>query len=64
MKKYIVFAFDHYYPEGGLDDVVGDFNKLSNALELAEEKRKEEDGDSFSSCTAYVVDRDTWEVVK
>lgn len=57
MKKYILFAYDKCYPQGGLDDVIDSFDTLDEAVkESTEGKRKHYD---FHE----VVDRDTWEKV-
>ena len=31
MRKYIVFKFDHYYPNGGWNDFCGIFDTLQEA---------------------------------
>lgn len=31
MNNFMVFAFDHYYPRGGMKDFKGYFNKLEEA---------------------------------
>ena len=53
-KQYIVFAFDRYYPIGGLSDVIGDFDELEEAID-------------FSKKCGYdykeIVNRDTLEFV-
>jgi hypothetical protein len=28
MKRYLLFAGPHYYPAGGVDDLIGDFNTM------------------------------------
>lgn len=32
MKKYLLFAGDHYYPSGGVRDFVGDFDSIEGAM--------------------------------
>lgn len=32
MKRYLAFAFDSYYPSGGLDDVRDSFDTLEEAI--------------------------------
>jgi hypothetical protein len=54
-KKYILFAYDQYYPLGGLEDVRGEADTM-------EELQPEIDKNSRSQ-TWYVIDRDTWETV-
>ena len=36
IKKYWVVAWDSYYPDGGLNNVVGSFETLEEAEEFAE----------------------------
>jgi hypothetical protein len=33
MKRYLLFAYDIYYPSGGQDDVIGDYDSLDEAKE-------------------------------
>jgi hypothetical protein len=35
MKRYLLFGFYRYYPDGGLDDIIADFNDI-NELNLDE----------------------------
>jgi hypothetical protein len=54
VKKFILFAFDKYYPCGGLSDISGSFETLDEAVAF-------EGADPCRADFAYVVDRDTWE---
>lgn len=36
MKRFILFAGDFYYPQGGMDDFVDSENTLKEAKELSE----------------------------
>jgi hypothetical protein len=53
-KKYIVFAFDKYYPVGGLEDIADSFDKLKDAEAYVV---------TGSRHVSEIVDRDTWEIV-
>lgn len=55
IKRYIVFDFDHYYPNGGLGDIVGSFDTVEEASEAYLACK----GDEF-----YVLDRDTWKIIQ
>lgn len=47
MKRYIVFYFQHFYPDGGMEDYVGDFDSLhkaTKALHKADGLGKKEHG--------------------
>ena len=35
LKRYLLFAFDNYYPSGGWSDFRGDFETLEEALEAS-----------------------------
>ncbi len=35
MKRYILFAGCNYYPDGGWDDMVKDFDSMEDAIEWA-----------------------------
>ena len=67
MKKYVIFAWDQYYPGGGLGDLVGDEDDLEAAKAICLANKfvyqfgKNEHTMSFDY--AQIVDRDTWEVI-
>ncbi len=42
MKRYLVFYGWVYYPEGGIDDFIGDFEDLNEAVSCIEERLKQE----------------------
>jgi hypothetical protein len=52
-KKYIVFAYEQYYPSGGMGDIVGSFDTIEEARER---------GSDNDYCD--IVDRDTWEIIE
>jgi len=56
MKKYVIFAYYHFYPCGGLDDIVTSVDTRSEALTWLKENATHHD-------YKKVVDRDTWEIV-
>lgn len=37
LKKYLLFAFDNFYPSGGWSDFQGDFETLEEALKMGKE---------------------------
>jgi len=49
MKRYLAFYGAVYYPSGGMDDFIGDFDTKEEAIEKIQKHHKEE---------TY---RDTWE---
>lgn len=55
MKQFVLFEFYEYYPSGGLADVSGSYD----TLEEAEQKYNESEAEY-----CYIVDRDTWQVIK
>ena len=57
MKRFLVFAGDSYYPDGGWDDLIETTNSFEEALEIVEVF-----GSSKSIYTywwAHVVDSET-----
>lgn len=36
MKRYIVFAYDAYYPSGGVGDIVGDTDNIEECKKIFE----------------------------
>lgn len=57
MKKYILFQYLDYYPDGGMGDFAGSFSSGSEILNFCKSQRM--NYDSYE-----VVDRDTWEIMK
>jgi hypothetical protein len=53
MKKYIIFAYDYYYPTGGLGDIKEDANTRKEAVKL---------GKKTDYQNVQIVDRDTWKI--
>ncbi len=51
MKRYIVFAYDRYYPAGGLNDVKGTFDTYAEAAQFV---------DGLDYDYIEVVDMDAW----
>lgn len=43
MKRYLVFAYDVYYPSGGWNDFQGSFGTLEEAREKAQELKEQND---------------------
>lgn len=58
MKRYLVFAHNHYYPAGGWRDFKKDFDSLEEANEHAKELKDQKVYDR-----SEVVDTETKEVV-
>ena len=54
-KKYIVFEFDGYEPNGGMGDITGSFNDLQEA--------KNSRSKTMNFDHIQIVDRDTWQLV-
>ena len=40
MKRFLAFYGSNYYPLGGMDDFIGDFNALGDAINHIKEKHK------------------------
>jgi hypothetical protein len=55
-KKYIIFAYDIYYPGGGLEDIAKETDDFAEAILYVLEEEVNTDW-------VQIVDRDTWEVV-
>lgn len=50
-KKFIVFQFEQYYPQGGLNDIKGSFDSLEEAIAFIQKNRQDYN---------QIVNRDTW----
>lgn len=56
MKRFLLFAFEHYYPSGGLLDVVGSYDTAEEAIEALER--------AGTRCDErYVLDREQWRII-
>lgn len=53
MKRYLLFGFDWYYPAGGKQQVVGDFESLDECTEVMKNGIKE---DTYTYHTPYTYD--------
>lgn len=42
-KRYLVFLFDGYYPNGGWDDMRGSFDTIEEASDFARASRNHDD---------------------
>jgi len=56
MKRYLAFYGAVYYPGGGMDDFIGDFETKQEAIDCIELKNKKEDDGNFNYCWANVYD--------
>lgn len=65
MKRYLAFCFQLYYPYGGWDDYIGDFDTIEEAKTALRKHAAEE---NFYQTTLQVVDTKTkkciWDIQK
>lgn len=54
LEQWIIFAFDRYYPSGGLHDIKASFSTMDKVIEWI----KKHHYDNYQ-----VVDKTTWEEV-
>lgn len=66
MKKFMVFFGQWYYPNGGMDDFIGDFDTIKESIKAIKEKEKEyeEDDGSVDMTFAQIYDISKKKVVK
>lgn len=57
-KKYIVFAWEQYYPLGGLNDIKAEYDSLNDARDYLIHLGNDED-----IVAAKIVYRDTWHIL-
>lgn len=55
MKRYLLFAGDHYYPLGADGDIIGDYDDLSEATR---------EGSNYDWARILDMDTRTWISVK
>lgn len=57
MKRFLLFAFEHYYPAGGLLDVAGSYDTAEEAMEAFSR--------TAGHCEeCYILDREQWKVIQ
>ncbi len=56
MKRYLAFYGAVYYPGGGMDDFIGDFDTKEEAIEFIRATNMKEDGGDFEYNWANVYD--------
>ena len=56
MKRYLVFYGSIYYPVGGMNDFIGDFDTKEDAIKLIETTNEKEDDGDFEYRWANVWD--------
>lgn len=67
MKRYALFCFMKYYPEGGWNDFLGCFEDVESAVHSANNWEGEYytwDHERWSSASYHVIDLFTGEIVK
>lgn len=62
MKRYMVFAYEEFYPNGGWDDFIMDTDDLLEASIMAAHQCNKDDDDGYMNF-ADVVDAQTKQVV-
>jgi hypothetical protein len=66
MRRYLAFSGEIYYPSQGMDDFVGDFDNLEEAVEAltAENKTQEAWGDDGSYALVWdsATREDVWDI--
>lgn len=56
MKQYLAFYGAVYYPSGGMDDFIGDFDTKEEAIKFIRATNMKEDGGDFELNWANVYD--------
>lgn len=60
MKKYVLFTYPFYYPNGGMGDISDSFNSLKEAIDHAIPTLKAK----AMAGEWEIVDRDTWAILE
>jgi hypothetical protein len=63
MKRFILFAGHHYYPNGGVNDFHGSFDTITDAKNWAAENIEKISGSSYIDNWCHIVVRDTFEII-
>ena len=59
MKKYLVFAGSNYYPAGGMEDFIDDFDDKEDALNAIRAVKAKNDADKYNDEWAYIYNTET-----
>jgi hypothetical protein len=62
MKRFWLFVYNHYYPDGGMVDFKGDFDNEFDAMAFS--KQPIEQADHNSGFSAHILDTKTRCVIK
>ena len=60
LKRYLVFSEEEYYPRGGMDDFVGDYNKKSDAILKAKECLKKDSRERWAHVYDQQKKKEIW----
>lgn len=62
MNKYILFAWNEFYPDGGLNDLVFDSDSIEDCVQFFTDHQKEffENGCCSNPNYGQIINRDTW----
>lgn len=65
MKRYLVFYADAYYPLGGIDDFIGDYDTIEEAIKVVQETHRKniKDDVNWDYALANILDIQTSKVV-
>lgn len=62
MKRYLAFSGDDYYPLGGMEDYIGDFDKLEDATAAVVSDIEDHDwGYEWGNVWDCVEEEECWE---
>lgn len=56
MKRYLAFYGGVYYPCGGMDDFIGDFDTKEEAIKCIQIKNEKDNRGSFEYSWAHIYD--------
>ena len=60
MKRFLVFAFDHFYPRGGYDDFVSAFDEWAGADQEARWRTSPSGGGKDYAQIVDTVTKEVW----
>lgn len=56
MKRYLVFYGTVHYPQGGMRDFIGDFDKINDAIQSIDDKHGDNYDQEWDSRWACIYD--------
>ena len=62
--RFFVFGGDHYYPSGGVEDLIGSADTMEAACKIVEKFRDKKRKEKYHDAWWHIADAETLKMVK